>query len=244
MIDTTNMNGEYLGGYSNTGNISRKRSQEKEVSTKYFTSIIPTDVTFYKRAVTSNSLRTFKSNMVINNSNAKYNTSSPKKSIANDNQILEHSQSTNNFKIKKIHRSNDIMTKTIGVKMYTMSPEEKMVAIKRDKKTYKKSLDTHYFTTNQSPGKKVTENIINRNKYFENTSPSSKKIIRKHIESSNWSIKDPQSSLNILSNSILASSNFPKSSFIKDSDCSRFDLACSMLDLSNKKGGGSCLIQK
>lgn len=217
-----------------------------KISKSNFHAYTPTDATFSKRATTSNSLRTFKSNNLINNmlKQKMMDTISPiSRKMENQlntpnsmNHCISHSLLKSQKEMTPIKPSK--MLKTIGEKLYEMGQEEKNVSVKGESKIYKKSLEHYYFKSKEHPNKKMLESISGRSKYFDSMSPSSKKIVKKQIQNQNWSSKKP-AVVNLLSTSVVAGSNFPKNtfcqSFINESEFSRFDLASSILDSTNRK---------
>ena len=135
-------------------------------------------------------------------------------------------------KFSPIKPSNQL--KTIGDKLYEMDDKERSIAVKQDKKIYKKSLEHYYFKTKNYPNKKAMASMTGRSKLMDGISPSASRIINKQIENQNWSAKK-SADLGVLCSSVVASSNFPNSICLaNDSDCSRFDLASSILDSSKK----------
>jgi hypothetical protein len=223
---------------------------DDEVSKDNFHAYTPTDATFSKRATTSNSLRTFKSNNLINSllkqkmmesiSPISKKMESKLETPNSMSHCISHSLLKSQKEMTPIKPSK--MLKTIGEKLYEMSPEEKNVSVTGENKIYKKSLEHYYFKNKDHPNKKLLESISGRSKYFDSISPSSKKIIKKQMQAQNWSAKKP-AAVNLLSTSVVAGSNFPKNtfcqSFINESDFSRFDLASSILDSTNRKGASS-----
>ena len=216
-----------------------------QVCNKIFQACTPNDATFSKRATTSNSLRAYRSNNLINGSNLPMvdSTSSPAtkrgQMQADIPNTLSHCLSSSTFKqdslspIKPGHA-----LRTLGDKLFSMNAKDKAVLVKEDKKIYKKSMERYYFRSQAHPNKQALENIASKSKMLDTISPSSKMIIKKQVDSSNWSAQKPPD-MSMLSSSILACSNFPKNtfyqSFLNESDCSRFDLASSVLDPNARK---------
>ena len=179
---------KYQGGYSETGDISRKRNSEAEISEKCYNSTNPVDPWKYRLEKST----TWRTHLAQKSLNKIINPTKTYKNLKDDNELNELSITPN--------MQNDALSskKTLIIKnpipgttkasrmplLKSYNPREETANSQRSIKLYKKSLENHYFEFNSHPMKTVISEKAEND--MKNLSISSINILKSQLSTRHW----------------------------------------------------------